>query len=101
MAKILPMIRNAARVSRPGLAVGILRVLCNGKCTAKRSTLITKNTHAEWDAPVSQIVSLSLQQVPSPLSYPCHNLEERWDPSSWKPSLPRSSHSDPTWMAPT
>ena len=37
IAKILPMIMcNAARASRRGLAVGILRVLCNGMCTARR-----------------------------------------------------------------
>ena len=36
VAQIVPMIRNAARASRPGLAVGILRVLCNGMSTAKR-----------------------------------------------------------------
>ena len=36
MAQIIPMIRNAAQASRPGLAVGILRVLCNGMYTAKR-----------------------------------------------------------------
>ena len=30
------MIRNAARASRPGLDVGMLRVLCDGMCTAKR-----------------------------------------------------------------
>ena len=35
-AQIIPMIRNAARGSRPGSAVGTLRVLCNGMCTAKR-----------------------------------------------------------------
>ena len=33
-------IRNAARASRPGLAVGALRVLCNGMCT-------TEHFHAE------------------------------------------------------
>ena len=36
MAQIIPMIWNAARASRPGLAVGILRVLCNGMCAAQR-----------------------------------------------------------------
>ena len=30
------MIRSAARASRPGLAVGILRVLCNDMCTAQQ-----------------------------------------------------------------
>ena len=35
-AQILPMMCNAARASRPGLAVGILPVLCNGMCTAQR-----------------------------------------------------------------
>ena len=36
MAQILTMICDAARASRPGIAVGILRVLCNGMCTAQR-----------------------------------------------------------------
>ena len=36
MEQIIPKICNAARVSRPGFAVGILRVLRNGMCTAKR-----------------------------------------------------------------
>ena len=36
MAQIIPMICNAARATRPGLAVGILRVLCNCMCTAQR-----------------------------------------------------------------
>ena len=35
-AEVIPMIRNAAQPSRSALAVGILRVLCNGMCTAKR-----------------------------------------------------------------
>ena len=30
------MICNAARASRPGLAVGLLRVLCKGMCAAQR-----------------------------------------------------------------
>ena len=36
VAQILPMIRKAARATRPGLAVGILRLLCNGMCATKR-----------------------------------------------------------------
>ena len=36
VAQILPITCNAARDSRPELAVGILRVLCNGVCTAQR-----------------------------------------------------------------
>ena len=35
MAQLVPMMRDAARAS-PGLAVGILRVLCNGMCMAQR-----------------------------------------------------------------
>ena len=42
MAQILPMICNAARASRPGLAVGITRVLCNDMCTAQRF-------HMDWE----------------------------------------------------
>ena len=36
MEQIIPMICNAARASRPGFAVEILRVLCNGMYKAKR-----------------------------------------------------------------
>ena len=36
MAQIIPMICTAARAPRPGLAVGVLRVLFNGMCTAQR-----------------------------------------------------------------
>ena len=32
VAQILPMMQKAAPASRPGLAVGILRLLCNGMC---------------------------------------------------------------------
>ena len=35
-AQILPQMCHASRASRPGLAVGVLRVLCNGMCTAQR-----------------------------------------------------------------
>ena len=34
MAQIIPVICDAARASRKGLAVGILRVCCNGMCAA-------------------------------------------------------------------
>ena len=34
--QVIPMIRSASQASRPGLAVGILLVFCNGMCTAKR-----------------------------------------------------------------
>ena len=36
MEKIIRMICNVARASRLGFAVGILRVLCNDMCKAKR-----------------------------------------------------------------
>ena len=35
-AQILPQMCHASRASRPWLTVGILRVLCNGMCTAQR-----------------------------------------------------------------
>ena len=35
-AKILPQMCHASRASHPGLAVGFVRVLCNGMCTAQR-----------------------------------------------------------------
>ena len=51
----LPLICHAARASRPGLAVGILRVLCNGMCTAP--TWTAKNKGAELDALMNRILS--------------------------------------------
>ena len=36
IAQILPQMKFASRASRPGLTVGLLRILCNGLCTAKR-----------------------------------------------------------------
>ena len=36
IADILPHMKHASRASRPGIAVGFLRILCNGLCTAER-----------------------------------------------------------------
>ena len=36
VAGILPHMKLPSNASRPGLAVGILRVLCNGTCPAQR-----------------------------------------------------------------
>ena len=36
VADILPHMKLVSRVSRPGLTVGVLRILCNGLCTAQR-----------------------------------------------------------------
>ena len=36
VADILPHMKLFSRASRPGLAVGVLRILCNGLCTALR-----------------------------------------------------------------
>ena len=36
IAQILPQMKLASRASRPGLTVGLLRILCNGLCTAQR-----------------------------------------------------------------
>ena len=36
VAQIIPLVRNAARASRSGAAVGILRVLYNGMCATTR-----------------------------------------------------------------
>ena len=45
MAQIIPMMCTAARASRPGLASGILRVLCNGMCVAKRFYVDDEEQH--------------------------------------------------------
>ena len=34
--QVLPAIRCASRVTRPGMAVGFVCVVCNGLCTSKR-----------------------------------------------------------------
>ena len=75
-AKFVQLVITTARASRPGSAVGILRVLCNGMCTAKNSTLTKKNKLAEWDALMSQIVSRTTTSALSSLIF-CHNVEER------------------------
>ena len=36
IAQVLPAIRSASRATRPGLAVWIIRVMCNRLCTSKR-----------------------------------------------------------------
>ena len=72
VTQILPMICTA-RASRPGLAVGTLRLLCNGMCTTKRL----------------------LQQVLSSVIF-LSQFGGTLGPSSWKPSFPRSHHSDLT-----
>ena len=36
VADILPHVKLVSRVSRPGLTVGVFRILCNGLCTAQR-----------------------------------------------------------------
>ena len=68
-------------------------VLCNGLCTTKRFHVDTAKL-AEWDAPMSQIVSLTT--TPSLFSHVCVAIWRNagWDPFSWKPSLPRSCHSN-------
>ena len=36
VVEILPHMKLVSRASRPGLTVGFLRILCNGRCTAQR-----------------------------------------------------------------
>ena len=36
VADILPHMKLVSRASRPGLTVGVLRILCNGLCTSQR-----------------------------------------------------------------
>ena len=36
IAQIMPQMSRASRASRPGLSAGVLRILCNGLCTAQR-----------------------------------------------------------------
>ena len=50
-AQILPRMSRASRASRPGLAVGILCVLCNGVCMAQQVHMKgVKNKDVELDA---------------------------------------------------
>ena len=76
MAQILQVICKAARASRPGLAVGILRVLCTDMCTAKR-------VHVDNEEQACRVGCLDesdclshYNKCPHPLSF-CHNVEER------------------------
>ena len=73
MAQILPMICNAARASRPGLAVGILCVLCNGMCAAQRIHMAG--------------FSLTLQRAPSASRLRHRCLEVCRSSPSKKPSV--------------
>ena len=59
----------ASRASRPGLAVGFLRILCNGLCTSQRF-------HSEGDEQTCRVgcpdepdSSLSLQRMPLTIQY--------------------------------
>ena len=80
------MICNAARASRPGLAVGILRVLCNGMCTAQRFHMDTKEQRCGVGCLDEPGFALTLQRVPSA------------SPSK-RPFVSRPHHSDPFEVA--
>ena len=56
MEQIIPMICEAARASCPGFAVGILRVLCNGMCKAKRLHVDNEDQTCRVRCPMNQIV---------------------------------------------
>ena len=89
------MICNAARASRPGLAVGILRVLCNGMCTAKRFHTNDEEQKCRIGCP-AELDSLShCNEVPSPLQLRHRCLEEFCSPPSKRPFVSRPHHSDP------
>ena len=69
MAPITPMICNAARASRPGLAVGI-RVLCNAMCTAQRFHMDDEKQKCRMGCP-DELVSVShYNECPTSASLP-------------------------------
>ena len=61
-AQNLPRMSDASRASLPMLVVGILRVLCNGVCTAQRFQMEgVKNKDAELGVETNLTLSLALQ----------------------------------------
>ena len=79
---ILPHMKLASRASRPGLTVGLQRILCNGLCTARRF-------HTEGD---EQTCRVGCRDEPDSLSHynECPNLYNMfWEQAN---ELPRRSH---------
>ena len=78
----------------PGLAVGILRVLCNGMCTAQRFTNGRWRTKVKSWMPWWAGFSLTFQRMPSSSQCRHRCLEECCSPPSKRPSVSRPHHSD-------
>ena len=89
-ADILHHMKDVSRVSRPGLTVGFLCILCNVLCTAQRF-------HTEGDEQTCRVgcpnepdsLSLSLQRMPILAQNVCFCLETSYCASMEKPSSPR------------
>ena len=65
VAQIIPVVRTAAGASRPGLAVGLLRVLCNGMCATKRFHIDNEEHSCRMGCPNGPNASPITTDVPS------------------------------------
>ena len=76
VADILPHMKLASCASRPGLTVGLLRILCNGLCTARRF-------HTEGD---EQTCRVGCRDEPDSLSHynECPNLYNMFKQMSFR-----------------
>ena len=57
VADVLPHMKLASRASRPGLTVGVLRILCNGLCTAQRFHTEEHDQTCRVGCPISHITT--------------------------------------------
>ena len=88
VADILHRMKLVSRASRPGLTVGVLRILCNGLCTSQDFTLKSMIIRAVLDVPMNPALSLPLQRVSSHVQYVHLYLATRCCASTEKPSIP-------------
>ena len=93
VADILPHMKLVSRASRPGLTVGVLRVLCNGLCTAWRFHTEEHDHRCRVGCPNDpDSLSLTLQWVSSFVQYIYSLLETGYCTFTEKPSSPWHDH---------
>ena len=85
VAQVIPMIRNAAQASRAGLAVGILQVLCNGMCTAKRFHVDSEEQSCRVGCIDESDCLSHCNRCPLLCDIFCHNPEKRRGATSRRP----------------
>ena len=88
VADILLHMKLVSRASRPGLTVGILRILCNGLCKDKDFTLKIMNKRVGLVVWMTPTLSLSLQRMLSFVRYVHVLLGAGYCASMEKPSSP-------------